>query len=111
MKNIISILLLMSVLTYGEELSQLKAKVEIKDNKIEIKILENSRYQRERKEIRHKIEKGETLTGIAKKYSSFFRADGENKDIHEIIKIIQKNNKNIQNINLIYVGDILMIRK
>ena len=34
MKNIISILLLMSVLTYGEELSQLKAKVEIKDNKI-----------------------------------------------------------------------------
>lgn len=114
MKKIMSVLLLMSMIVYAEKLPQLGAKVGERDNKIEIRIVKISKNQEQEekmKEIKHKIKKGETLFSIAKKYSSFFQIDGKNMAMQEVIKKILKDNKRIKNRDLIYVGDILIIKR
>lgn len=109
MKKILCILSLISVMTYGKDLPKLKAEVTEKNNKIEIKI---SDIKQPETTLYHKIVWGETLSGIAKKYRvSVFQILDQNIKLKEIVVKLQKQNKQIKDIDLIYAGDTLIIRK
>lgn len=109
MKKIICILTLMSAIAYGEGLPQLKAEITEKNNEIEIRI---SEIRKPDTTIYHKIKWGETLSGIARKYRvSVFQILQENIKIKEIVIMLQKQNKQIKDIALIYAGDTIVIRK
>ena len=94
---------------YGEGLPQLKAEISEKNSKIEIRI---SEIKKSDTTIYHKIKWGETLSGIARKYKvSVFQILQENIKIKEIVIQLQKQNKQIKDIDLIYAGDTLIIKK
>lgn len=107
MGKVLRVLILISVIAYGEELPQLKAIVSGKNDRVEIKIKKVEKSKINRSEllvknydriIEHSIKKGETLSEIIRKYKV------------SISQILEQN-KQIKDIDLIYAGDTLIIKK
>lgn len=101
MKKIILLILIFTSVIYAEKRPELRARVKEKNQKLEIiisKINDTNEEELKKQIIEHKIKKGETLSKIAKKYKI------------SISDIVAENRK-IKDINLIYAGDSLIIKR